>query len=209
MNPRSFPNTRSALSDEEPEIVDMSLDSPASPEEAGANGRSPSPTPDYDPGEEADILLDQAEAVEVRTESPDYVAPGLRSPSPSALSTLFHQVRGAGPSNPATPDNLERGMRSREEEGRRRARARLLLDQDRRAPESAGGGPSFNNPRSTGRSTGAESEDWVCICRLCKLYPGRPCGTNWPRRPVAKGKGANREEESDEAEKRRCRSVST
>ena len=121
MSPRSFPNTRGALSDEEPEIVDMSLDSPASPEEAGANARSPSPTPnspDYDPGEEADMLLDQAEAAEVKAKSPDYVAPGSRSPSPSALSALFHQVRGAGPSTPATPDNLERGRRSREEEGR-------------------------------------------------------------------------------------------
>ena len=185
--------------------MDMSLDSPASPEEAGANGRSPSPTPDYDPGEEADILLDQAEAVEVRTESPDYVAPGLRSPSPSALSALLHQVRRAKPSTPATPDNLERGRRSREEEGRRRARARLLLDQDRMGPKSTGGRNTYAGP--TGRSTGAGSEDWVCICRLCKLYPGRPCSTNWPRRPVAKG--ANKEEESDEAEKRRCRSAST
>ena len=146
MNPRSFPNTRGALSEEEPEIVDMSLDSPASPEEAGANARSPSPTPDYDPGEEADMLLDQAEAEEVRDESPDYVAPDSRSPSPLALSALLHQVRGAGPSTPHMPDNLERGRRSREEEGRRRARARLLLDQDRMAPESAGGGTSFNNP---------------------------------------------------------------
>ena len=142
-------------------------------------------------------------------ESPDYVAPDSRSPSPSALSALFHQVHGAGPSTPATPDNLERGRRSREEEGRRRARARLLLDQDRMGPGSAGGGTSFSNPGHTGRSTGADSEDWVCICRLCKLYPGRLCGTNWPRRLVAKVKWANREEELDEAEKRRCRLAST
>ena len=56
---RSFPNTQGDMSDGEPEVevvedepeevevVDMSLeDSPASPEEAGANARSPSPTPD-------------------------------------------------------------------------------------------------------------------------------------------------------------------
>ena len=55
---KSFPNTQGAMSDNEPEVevvndepevemVDMSLeDSPASPEEAGANARSPSPTPD-------------------------------------------------------------------------------------------------------------------------------------------------------------------
>ena len=104
MNPRSFPNTRGALSDDEPEFVDMSQDSPASPEEAGANAISPSPTlnsPDYDPGEEA-----------------DHVAPGSRSPSHLALLALFHQVRGVGASTPAAPNNLERGRRSREEEGR-------------------------------------------------------------------------------------------
>ena len=64
------------------------------------------------------MLLDQAEAEEVRAESPDYVAPDSRSPSPLALSALLHQVRGAGPSTPHMPDNLERGRRSREEEGR-------------------------------------------------------------------------------------------
>ena len=135
MNPKSFPNTQGVLSDDEPEVVDMSLeDSPASPEEAGANARSPSPTPnspDYEPGEEADMLLDAAEAAETREGSPPYVAPGSRSPSPSALSALYHQVRRAGPRTPDTPGNLERGRRSREEEGRRRARARLLLDQER------------------------------------------------------------------------------
>ena len=89
MNPRSFPNTQGDLSNKEPEIVDMSLeDSPASPEEAGANARSPSPmpnSPDYDPGEEADMLLDAAEAAEARAGSPPDIAPGSRSPSPSAL----------------------------------------------------------------------------------------------------------------------------
>ena len=118
MNPRSFPNTRGVLSDEEPEIVDMSLeDSPASPEEAGANARSPSPTPnlpDYKPGKEMDMLLDAAKADETKEGSPPYVAPGSRSPSPSALSALYHQVREAGPMTPELPDNLERGRRSRE-----------------------------------------------------------------------------------------------
>ena len=81
MNPRSFPNTRGALSKEEPEAINMSLDSPDSPEEAGANARSPSLDPDYELGEEAEMLLDQAEAVEVQVDSPDYVAPDSRSPS--------------------------------------------------------------------------------------------------------------------------------
>ena len=91
---KSFPNTQGAMSDnelevevvdDEPEVevVDMSLeDSPESPEEAQANARSPSPTPDspdfcrdelYETGEEAEMLLDAAEAGE---ESPPYVAPG-------------------------------------------------------------------------------------------------------------------------------------
>ena len=143
MNPRSFANTQGVLGDEEPEIVDMSLeDSPASPEEAGANARSPSPTPDspdYEPGEEVDMLLDAAKAAGTREGSPPYVAPCSRSPSPSALSALYRQVRGAGPRTPDTPENLERGRRSREEEGRRRARARLLLDQKRVGTESTGG----------------------------------------------------------------------
>ena len=69
MNPKSFPNTRGTLSEDEPEAVDMSIDSPDSPEEAGANARSPSPEPDYEPEEQADMLLDQA-AIEVKMDSP-------------------------------------------------------------------------------------------------------------------------------------------
>ena len=84
MNPRSFPNTREVLSNKEPEIVDMSLEnSPASPGEAGANARSPSPTPklpDYEPGEEADMLLDAAEAAEARARSPPLCRAWLEEP---------------------------------------------------------------------------------------------------------------------------------
>ena len=122
MNPKSFPNTRGALSAEEPKAVNMSLDSPDSPEEAGANTRSPSPTPDYNPEEEADMLLDQAEAIEAKVDSPEYIAPGSRSPSigrtPSPISALFHQVCRAGADPETTADNLERSRKSREEEGR-------------------------------------------------------------------------------------------
>ena len=93
---KSYPNTQGAMSDNEPEVevvddepevevVDMSLeDSPASPEEAGANARSPSPTPDsptpdspgfcrdelYETGEEAEMLLDAAEEEEEEQRSP-------------------------------------------------------------------------------------------------------------------------------------------
>ena len=58
MNPRAFPKTKGVLSgDETPKAVIMSLDSPESPEEAGAAARSPSPNPTYDPEEEARMLL--------------------------------------------------------------------------------------------------------------------------------------------------------
>ena len=60
----------------------MSLDYPDSTKEAGVAAGSPSPDPNYEPEEEADMLLDQAEVkaveelVEVKAESPVYVAPG-------------------------------------------------------------------------------------------------------------------------------------
>ena len=142
---KSFPNTQGAMSDNEPEVevVDMSLeDSPESPEEAQTNARSPSPTPDspdfcrdelYETGEEAEMLLDAAEAGK---ESPPYVAPGSRTPFPWALAALYTQVRGAGQRTPDTLESLERGRRGREEETRRAARARLLQDHERRDKES-------------------------------------------------------------------------
>ena len=83
MNQKAFPNTRGVLSgDDTPEAVNMSLDSPEFPEEAGAASRSPLPDPTYDPEEEARMLLDQAktepqgEPPEVQAESPVYDAPG-------------------------------------------------------------------------------------------------------------------------------------
>ena len=81
MYPRSFLNTRGVLSEcETPEAINMSLDSPESPEEAGAAAMSPSPDTTYEAEEEADMLLNQAETgaveepVEVKAESPVYVA---------------------------------------------------------------------------------------------------------------------------------------
>ena len=212
MNPKSFSITRGALSEEEPEAVDMSLDSPDSPEEAGANARSPSPDPDYEPEEEADMLLDQA-AIEVKMDSPEYIAPGSRSPSigrtPSPIAALFHQVHGAGTDSHTTPGNQEESRKRREEEGRRRSRARLLLDQVRSGPESKEGGLSFKDPPAPGRRSRAVSEEWVCICKLCKLYPGRECDVNWPRRVVAPRRGSNGEGEKDKPETRRFRSALT
>ena len=60
MNPRLFTNTRGLLNeDETPEAINMSLDSPKSPKEAGAAART-LPNPTYKPEEEADMPLDQA-----------------------------------------------------------------------------------------------------------------------------------------------------
>ena len=81
MYPRSFLNTRGVLiEDETPEAINMSSDSPESPEEAGAAAISPSPDTTYEAEEEVDMLLNQAETgameepVEVKAESPVYVA---------------------------------------------------------------------------------------------------------------------------------------
>ena len=165
MNPKSFPNTRGALSEDELEAMDMIIDSPDLPEEAGANAWSPLSDQSYEPEEEEDMLLDQAEAIEVKMDSPEYIAPGSRSPSigrtPSPISALFHQVHEAGTNSHTTPGNLEESRKRREEGGRRRSRARLLLDQVRRGPESKEGGLSFKDPLALGRRSRAVSEEWV------------------------------------------------
>ena len=56
----------------------MSLDGP---EEAGAIARSPSPTQDYEHEEEAQMVMDEAEADKVRIYSLEYVAQWSGSPS--------------------------------------------------------------------------------------------------------------------------------
>ena len=196
MNPRSFPNTRGALSEEEPEAVNMRLDSPDSPEEVEANARSPSPDLDYEPDEEAEMLLDQAEAVEVKVDRPDYVPPGSRSPTkgliPSPITVLFSQVCAAGTDPQVTPSNLEESRKRREEEVRRaRARSRIL-DQARGSPEAKDPGLTFKDPLTPGRRSRTLSEELICICKLCKLYPVIDCDVNWPRQVMAQRKGATR-----------------
>ena len=62
------------------------------------------------------------------------------------------------------------------------------------------------------RMPSAVSKEWVCMCKLCKLYPGRECDTgtdNWPGRVVAPKMGASREEKKNETEERRFRSALT
>ena len=82
------------------------------------------------------MLLDAAEEGEEGQRSPPYIEPGSRSPSPSALATLYTHVWGASDLSPATLETLERGGKSREEVTRRATRTRLILDQERRDKES-------------------------------------------------------------------------
>ena len=94
MYPRSFLNTRGVLIEEEtPEAINMSSDSPESPEEAGAAAISPSPDTTYEAEEEADMLLNQAEtgAVEGEKEKQD------RSRVHSASTWTPPIKRGANP----------------------------------------------------------------------------------------------------------------
>ena len=94
-------------------------------------------------------MLDQAEADQIKVDSPDYVPPGLRSPSkgrspsPPALTALFSQVRTARTDPKVTPASLEESRKRREEEVRRaRARSRLL-DQTCGSPEARDPGLTF------------------------------------------------------------------
>ena len=51
----------------------------------------------------------------------------------------------------------------------------------------------------------AVSKEWVCMCKLCKLYPGRECDTgtdNWPGRVVAPKMGAKRVTDKSIVEKK-------
>ena len=104
---KSFPNTQGVMSEGKPEVevvdddpevevVDMSLeDSLASLEEAGANARSPSHTPDS-PTLDLPALICRDKLYETRQEAarsrPRYAAPGSRFPSPAALPSSYTQV---------------------------------------------------------------------------------------------------------------------
>ena len=79
MNPRNFPTGRPSPDKEDEVIINiMSMDGP---EEAGPNARSPSPTPNYEEIEDAEVFLEEAEAEKDKARSPVYEAPVSRSPS--------------------------------------------------------------------------------------------------------------------------------
>ena len=134
--------------DQDIQIVDMSMEEqPHSPEEAGANAKSPSPSPEspapgpvgfcrdelYETHEEAEMMLDEAQVGEGGGESPPYVAPGARSPSPTTLAAEYKDGRGESDLSTATLESLERGRQSMEEIHMMAYRARMARDTERRS----------------------------------------------------------------------------
>ena len=148
------------------------------------------------------MLLDAAEAGE---EIPPYIAPSSQTPLLWALVAVYTQVRGTGPRTLDTLESLERGRRGREEETRRAARARLLQDHKRRDKESTrerSRSRSRQKRQEPKQTAGEDTEwDWVCMCRMCVLHPGKPCATNFSMKRLKEGS----REEQGEAEKRRYR----
>ena len=78
MKPRDFQTSRTVPGKQDQVIIDMSMNQP---EEAGANARSPNPTPDYEDVEGAEVLKEEAEAEKDKARSPIYKASWSRSPS--------------------------------------------------------------------------------------------------------------------------------
>ena len=119
----------------------MSLDYPESTKEAGAAAGSPSPDPNYEPEEEADMLLDQAEVkaveelVEVKAESPVYVAPGS---SPDYVAPVSKRA-GRGVKESQGKDKDPGGVRGQ-------AEATALA--------------TFKDPLTPRRRSRAGSEEW-------------------------------------------------
>ena len=135
--------------------------------------------------------------MEVKAESPIYVAPGLspnyvaqgskspsRGRSPSPLSALYNQVRGLDPL--LTQASLEDGRKRREEESRR-ARARTkILDQVRGVVQA-----TFKDPITPNRRAREESEEG-----------------QWSQKRGSSEAGSE-DGEKEEQDKRRVQSAST
>ena len=216
--PKGFPKHKGELSgDETPGAVDMSLDSPTSLEEAGAGARSPSPDPTYEPEEEARILLDQAagepqeESIEVKAESPVYVAPGssleymapglspgsLQGRSPSPLSTLYNQVRGKDP--PSHPGQSRGGQ------VKKGAGVQEIQRQDQDPGPSAGRGAVYYQRPDHAQDHQEEGEVRTWEGRA--LETGERRQQDWGR---GQGEGGQRQEEDhgsvnlDSAQEDKC-----
>ena len=90
----------------------------------------------YETNEEAEMMLDEAEEGEEGQGSPPYVAPGVRSPSPTTLAAEYTQVQGVSDLSTATLASLERGRQSMEEVHRMAYRTRMVRERERRNNEA-------------------------------------------------------------------------
>ena len=189
MKPRDFPTGRAVHGGDEPVIIDMILNGP---EEAGANARSPSPTPNYEHEEEAQVMMDEAEANKVKIDSPEYVAPGSRSPSRErspirpVMNAYFtqnfrpKQVYGQRPVPQVTPSTTAERRKKKEVgvgQGQTRGQGSSgSQDQDSSGSQAPGtcwksgcreqGAPEIRQARAC-------SQERICNCRICKTFPGR------------------------------------
>jgi hypothetical protein len=136
--------------DNDVQIMDMSMEEqPESPEVAGANAKSPSTSPEptrtgpvgycrdelYETHDEAELMMDEAQAEEEGGESPPYVAPSARSPSPLNLAAEYKNGHGASSLSQALLESLERQRQSMAEVGGQANRARLARETVRRNRE--------------------------------------------------------------------------
>ena len=103
-----------------------------------------------------------------------------------------------------TPVPIAESKKMREDEVRKSRARSMHLGQARGSSEREGPVSSERKDQSPPeRESRAGSQEWICICKLCKLYPGRDCDVNWPRKVVAQRKGGNEEGERGELETRR------
>ena len=143
-------------------------------------------------------MLDEAEADQITVDSPEYIAPGSSSPSgersprspskdPREKSPLLNayytqnlrprQVYKPPTVPQVTPASLAVSKKVREDEvGRARARSRQL--------GQARGSSEYKDQSPAERGSRAGSQEWICICKFCKLYRGRECSVQWPRKVI-------------------------
>ena len=159
MKPSDFPTGRTIPGEDNQVIIDMSMDEP---EEAGANARSPSPTPDYENVEEAEVLMEEAEAEKNEARSPIYKAPGSRSPSrersPVRPVLKAYYTQNFRPKQVFGPRPVLQVTQATLQERRKRLAAKVAQDQKRgrqreqdpksRVPERQGPGPSRSRSRA-------------------------------------------------------------
>ena len=103
------------------------------------------------------MIMDEAEDGEEGQRTTPYVAPGSRSPSPTALAAVYTQVQGASELSQATLESLERGRQTMEEGKRMAARTRMILDRERSGSKKT---PSGAHPLTI--AGGPRQEDAGC-----------------------------------------------